>query len=80
MLFFSFFTTVSGAFLVFNDVYILTNGGPGNASVTLSVYMYNMAFTQDRMGYASTIAILMLVICLGLAVVQKFITRSGEVD
>lgn len=80
MLFVSLVTTVSGAFLVFNDVYILTKGGPGNASVTLSVYMYNMAFTQDRMGYASTIAILMLVICLGLAVVQKFITRSGEVD
>lgn len=80
MLFVTMVTTVSGAFLVFNDVYILTRGGPGNSSITLSVYMYNMAFTQDRMGYASTIAILMLVICLVLAFVQKFITRSGEVE
>ncbi len=80
MLFVTMVTTVSGAFLVFNDVYILTRGGPGNASVTLAVYMYNMAFTQDRMGYASAIAILMLVICLALAVVQKKGLRSGEVD
>lgn len=80
MIFVTMVTTVSGAFLVFNDVYILTKGGPGNASVTLSVYMYNMAFTQDRMGYASTIAILMLLICLFLAVLQKKGLRSGEVD
>ncbi|MEA4897311.1 carbohydrate ABC transporter permease [Bacillota bacterium Meth-B3] len=80
MIFVTMVTTVSGAFLVFNDVYILTKGGPGNASVTLSVYMYNMAFTQDRMGYASAIAILMLLICLTLAALQKVGLRSGEVD
>lgn len=80
MIFVTMVTTVSGAFLVFNDVYILTKGGPGNASVTLSVYMYNMAFTQDRMGYASAIAILMLLICLALAALQKTGLRSGEVD
>lgn len=80
MLFVTMVTTVSGAFLVFNDVYILTRGGPGHASVTLSVYMYDMAFTQDRMGYASAVAILMLLICLALAVLQKRLLRSGEVD
>ena len=80
MLFVTMVTTVSGAFLVFNDVYILTKGGPGNSSVTLAVYMYNMAFTQDRMGYASSIAILMLIICLLLAFIQKQGLRSGEVD
>lgn len=80
MMFVTMVTTVSGAFLVFNDVYILTRGGPGQASATLSVYMYDMAFTQDRMGYASAVAILMLLICLGLAVLQKRMLRSGEVD
>lgn len=81
MVFVTMVTTVSGAFLVFNDVYILTvGGGPGNSSVTLSVYMYNIAFTQDRMGYASAIAVLMLVICLALALVQQRVLRSGEVD
>ncbi len=80
MVFVTMVTTVSGAFLVFNDVYILTRGGPGNSSTTLAVYMYDMAFTQDRMGYASTIAVMMLCICLALAMVQKRGLRSGEVD
>jgi raffinose/stachyose/melibiose transport system permease protein len=71
-------TTVSGAFLVFNDVYVLTRGGPGNSSTTLAVYMYDMAFTQDRMGYASTIAILMFVICVILALTQRRLLRTGK--
>ncbi len=71
-------TTVSGAFLVFNDVYVLTRGGPGNSSTTLAVYMYDMAFTQDRMGYASTIAILMFLICVGLAMLQRHLLKTGK--
>lgn len=80
MIFVLMVTTVSGAFLVFNDVYILTRGGPGNASTTLSVYMYDMAFTQDRMGYASIIAILMFIICIVLAAMQKSLMGSGKGD
>lgn len=80
MLFVTLVSTTSGAFLVFNDVYILTRGGPGNSSTTLSVYMYDMAFTQDRMGYASTLSILMLLICLVLALVQMKGLNTGEVD
>lgn len=80
MLFVLMVTTVSGAFLVFNDVYILTRGGPGNASTTLSVYMYDMAFTQDRMGYASSVAILMFAICVLLTVVQKAVIKTGKGD
>lgn len=81
MVFVTMVTTVSGAFLVFNDVYILTvGGGPGNSAVTLAVYMYNMAFTQDRMGYASAIAVLMLIICMVLALIQRKVLRTGEVD
>lgn len=79
MIFVIMVTTVSGAFLVFKDVYILTNsGGPGNSSVTLAVHMYNMGFKQDRMGYASSIAVFMLVICLLLALVQKKYILTGK--
>lgn len=80
MLFVLMVTTVSGAFLVFNDVYILTRGGPGNSSTTLSVYMYDMAFTQDRMGYASSVAILMFIICVLLTLLQKFVIKTGKED
>ena len=80
MMFVTMVTTVTGAFLVFNDVYILTQGGPGNASTTLAVYMYRNAFNLDKMGYASTIAGMMLIICLVLALIQNGAFRSGKGD
>lgn len=73
-------TTVTGAFLVFNDVYILTGGGPGNASTTLAVYMYKNAFWLDKMGYASAISVFMLIICLVLAAIQNGAFRTGKGD
>lgn len=80
MLFVTMVTTITGAFLVFNDVYILTQGGPGNASTTLAVYMYRNAFNLDKMGYASTVAVMMLLICLVLALIQSKAFRSGKGD
>lgn len=80
MAFVTMVTTVTGAFLVFNDVYILTSGGPGNASTTLAVYMYRNAFNLDKMGYASTIAVLMLIVCLILALIQNKAFRTGKED
>ena len=73
-------TTVTGAFMVFNDVYILTGGGPGNSSTTLAVYMYKNGFALDKMGYASTISVLMLIICMILALIQNNAFRSGKGD
>ena len=73
-------TTVTGAFMVFNDVYILTGGGPGNSSTTLAVYMYKNGFALDRMGYASTISVLMLFICMILALIQNNAFRTGKGD
>lgn len=80
MAFVTMVTTITGAFLVFNDVYILTGGGPGNASTTLAVYMYRNAFGLDKMGYASTISVLMLIICMALALIQNKAFRSGKGD
>lgn len=73
-------TTVTGAFMVFNDVYILTGGGPGNSSTVLAVYMYKNGFFLDKMGYASAIAVLMLIICMVLAVIQQNAFKSGKED
>lgn len=73
-------TTVTGAFLVFNDVYVLTGGGPGYSSTTLAVYMYQNGFKLDKMGYASALSVFMLVICLILAYIQNNAFRTGKGD
>ncbi|MDV2687701.1 sugar ABC transporter permease, partial [Alkalihalophilus lindianensis] len=60
--------TLSGAFLVFNQVFILTNGGPGQASEVLGTQLYHSAFVNGDMGYASTIANIIFVITLILSI------------
>lgn len=57
---------VAGCFRVFDMVYIITGGGPMNASELLSSYMYRKAFMDYNVGYASAIAIIMIIIGLTL--------------
>ena len=71
--------TVTGAFLVFNEPYILTRGGgPGTSSITLAVHMYLSGFFRDNMGYASTIAIVIFLITGVLGVLQATLFRTGK--
>lgn len=70
--------TLAGAFTVFNEPYILTGGGPGNASEVLSTYLYKSAFIKDTMGYASTIATVILIITVILSAVQMGIFKTGR--
>jgi raffinose/stachyose/melibiose transport system permease protein len=51
--------TVFGAVKVFDIVWVMTAGGPNNASDVLGSYMYRSAFRDDRVGYASAIALVM---------------------
>jgi raffinose/stachyose/melibiose transport system permease protein len=68
--------TMIGAFKVFDLVYILTGGGPANASQVLGTYLYNQAFTQARMGYACAIAVVLLLFAMSLSVVQLRLGRG----
>lgn len=72
MFFVTMVTTVVGAFTVFNEPYILTGGGPGTATMVLSLHMYQTGFVKNQMGYASTIAMLIFIITAILSSIQFF--------
>ncbi|CCH78622.1 putative fructose-amino acid permease [Nostocoides japonicum T1-X7] len=72
--------TISGAFLVFNEVQVMTSGGPSNSSQVLGTWLYQNAFLQDNMGYASAIATVIFVITFVIAVVQLVVTRKRRVE
>jgi len=72
--------TVSGAFLVFNEVQVMTAGGPNNASHTLGTWLYKSAFFNDQMGYAAAIAVVIFVITVTAAIVQLFLGRGRAVQ
>ena len=53
---------IINAFQVFDQAYVLTKGGPGNATITLVYYIYNNGFKNLKMGYASCISIFLFLI------------------
>jgi multiple sugar transport system permease protein len=54
----------------FDQVYVMTQGGPNKASMVLGLYLYNNAFVWYRMGYASVIAWSMFAILLVISGIQ----------
>ncbi|HET9681117.1 MAG TPA: sugar ABC transporter permease [Candidatus Limnocylindrales bacterium] len=61
---------VIGAFQVFTPTYLLTGGGPDHATLTLALYTYQNAFSFGQLGYASALALAMVVIIVGLTAIQ----------
>ncbi len=61
--------TLIGGFAVFDIIFVMTGGGPGNASQVLATYTYKTAFQQNEAGYGSALAMLITVLSLVSAVV-----------
>ena len=75
--FFVFVMTCIASFQVFGQVYMMTNGGPDNATTTLAHQIYLNAFQYYKMGYASAMAVVLLVIILVITAVNF---RFGNTD
>jgi putative chitobiose transport system permease protein len=61
---------------VFEEVYIMTGGGPLNSSKTIVYYLYEQAFSNLQLTYACTIGLVLFLIILGLSYLQIGITRE----
>jgi raffinose/stachyose/melibiose transport system permease protein len=70
--------TIIGAFKVFDIVWVMTEGGPNNASEVVGTYLYRSAFRIDEMGYASTMAMVLFVITFILTFVQLRVAGTGQ--
>jgi multiple sugar transport system permease protein len=62
--------TFIGSFSVFAQVYIMTEGGPGQATTTMIYYLYNNAFKYFDIGYADVLAILFFVVVFAFTMIQ----------
>lgn len=69
-LFFCSIMTVIGGFKVFTQPYMLTLGGPGDATNTLVLSMYRTGFSYDRLGLASSMAWVLFVIVMVVTALQ----------
>ena len=65
---FNLILSVIGTMQTFVQAYVMTEGGPDNASLLYVLYLYNKAFEQSQMGYASALAWVLFLIIAGLSV------------
>jgi len=68
--FFVFIITIINSFQVFEQTYILTKGGPANATLTLSYYIYQNAFFYLRMGYSSALSYILFAVIFIITIIQ----------
>ena len=71
-------TLVIGVFQWFAEPYIMTQGGPNNATMFYSLYLYQNAFTYFKMGYASAQAWIMLVVAFAIILILFKFLKFGE--
>lgn len=69
--------TTIGGFKVFDFIYVLTQGGPANATQVLGTYIYLQAFNLTNMGYANAIAVVLLAIAVVLGWLQLKASRRA---
>jgi len=82
-IFFNTVMTIIGSFQVFNEAYILTQGGPNNASLFYIFYLWRTAFRDTEMGYASALAwvmfaIIMIFTLLVFKTAKSWVYYEGE--
>lgn len=74
---------IAGNMKAFDHIYVMTAGGPGNASMVMSLYGYKVSFTQMNMGYGSAISVGIFVLILLIIMVSQVsltrLTRESEV-
>jgi multiple sugar transport system permease protein len=69
-LFFVIIVNLINCFQIFDEPFLLTKSGPGDASRTISVYIYETAYGSQNYGYASVAALVLLVIIMVVTLIQ----------
>jgi len=72
------YLSVLGSLQQFIVVWIMTKGGPVNATETMATYMYRFGLVYFKLGYGSAVAIYMFLICLAFSIIYQRLTRRPD--
>ena len=75
-IFFNLIMGVIGTMQIFSQSYIMTAGGPDHSTDFYALYLFNQAFKYFRMGYASALAWILLLLILALTAIQFWLSRK----
>lgn len=74
-LLFNFITLTIGSLQIFTQAYVMTDGGPINSTLFYVLYLFNTAFENLRMGYASAMAWILFIIIVAISLFQMRLSR-----
>jgi len=61
---------------LFDQIKMMTNGGPNNSTYTVILHLYNSGFTKQKVGYASAMTVVFFVIVLIISIMQRLLLRE----
>jgi multiple sugar transport system permease protein len=67
-----------GTYQVFDQIYVMTAGGPAKTTLTMAYIVYRNGFRNSEMGLGLATAILLFIIIFVLTLIQRRITKSEE--
>jgi ABC-type sugar transport system permease subunit len=71
--------TITAFAFMFAYIYTITNGGPGQDTYVSEFYIYQQAFTNQNMGYAAAIGVMLVLIVVGVGLLQiRALTRRSD--
>lgn len=71
-------TSTIGTLQLFDESYILTTGGPDNATISIGHYLYSQGFSFFKFGYAAALSWVLVLIIAVLSIIQFRATKGGE--
>jgi multiple sugar transport system permease protein len=71
--------TTVGALKLFTQVNILTKGGPNGATTTIIQYLFREGYVSQKVGYASSVAVVFFIVVTAIALLQRRVLRNEGV-
>jgi len=71
-IFFLLVVTVIGTFKAFNHIFVMTQGGPGDATSILGILIFQQLYANNRYGYAAALAFILFTVILVLTLLQNY--------
>jgi ABC-type sugar transport system permease subunit len=71
---------VIDSFLVFDQVMVLTRGGPANTTEVIGMFMYSNSFSLFKLGYGAAISVIMFVVIAGFTLLQWRFVGLGSTE
>lgn len=74
------FTSILNALKVFDLPFVLTSGGPGGSTLSISYDIYNEAFVNSNYGYGTAKSVLFFIVILAITIIQVKFFKNREVQ